>query len=296
MGGSSGSSGSGDSQNTMRYAPYLEDLHQDILNHSGSDTVDSSFIDILNATLGASPYGAYTSVPIDSGFFGGSYTIASFPSLWDMFGKFMAGLDLHELWAQVYTDVVSGPEVANSVSAHSAILDEEIDTTVMPKFIAGMRDINSVISSAFVTGKAIIQASKVKAVNDFAAKLELHLLSIASEQWGKHLSWNETVIRSYADIYQHYYGVRFESDKIAMEYESKDAMWDINLFDAARAVIGAMSGATASTAGAANEPKQISQTQKTVSGAMAGAAAGSMVYPGWGTLIGGVVGAAASFL
>ena len=200
---------------------------------------------------------------------------------------------MHDLWAQVYNDIVYGPELAAAVSAQAAILQDEIDVTVMPKFLAGMRDINSVQSTTFVIGKAnIIDDSHIKAVNKFAAQIRLHALNISNEQWGKHLSWNEAVIRTYHEMFKLYYTSKQDIDRLNLEYQAKDAMWNINLFENARGILSAMSG-SAATAGQ-NEPSQI---QKSVGGAMTGAAAGYMVSGGnpVGALIGGIIGLAASF-
>ena len=299
MGGSSGGGGGGDSQNTVRYAPYLESAHSRILDHGGSDEPVISFIDAFNATVGASPYGTYGQIDVDEGYFGMrtdepdlTYEVKNFPSLWDMFGKFMAGLDVHVLWGQVYEDVVQGPEIENAVSAQSALIQYDIDTTVMPKFLAGMRDINSVQATTFIIGKSIIQDAHVKSINKFASQIRLHALSISNEQWSKHLDWNESVIRTFSEMFKLYYSSRLDMDRVNLEYQAKDNMWDINLFDNARGIIGAMAGAAASGGGAGNEP---SQTQKAIGGAMTGAAAGAALGP-WGAAGGAVLGLALSFL
>src|SRR5262245_60995913 len=114
---------------TVRYAPYLEKTHRML---TGVDVVPPFFT--MNAALNElwhkSTYkGGWTELDIDRGYFGviegdptRAYRLEDFPSLWDMFGKFMGGMDLHLLWSDVYEDVVHGPEVANSIAAHSALL------------------------------------------------------------------------------------------------------------------------------------------------------------------------------
>jgi len=68
-------------------------------------------------------------------------------------------------------------------------------------------------------------------------------------------------------------------------------MWNINLFENARAILGAMSGTAATASG--NEP---SQAQKSLGGAASGAAAGYMIGGGYGAVIGGIIGLALSFM
>jgi len=303
MGGKSGGGG-GDSEQTIRYAPYLEEFHSDILNHDGHDEADSSFIDIFNATLGGSPYGGYEQIDIDEGFFGMTvadpsitYEIKNFPSLWDMFGKFMAGLDVHDLWGQIYEDVIRGPEIENAVSAQSALLQDEIDTNVMPKFLAGMRDINSVQATTFVIGKAIIQDAHVKAINKFSGGIRLHALDISNDQWANHLKWDESVMRIYSELFKLYYASRLDIDKANLEYQAKDGMWDINLFENARGILSAMAGGAATAS--QNDP---SQSSKAIGGALTGAAIGGYMASGTamggpvGAVLGGIIGLGMSFL
>ena len=301
-----------ESDNTVRFAPYLEKAHSKLLDHEGSDEPIVSFIDAFNATickhpgfgddfnedLIESPYSGYEVIDIDEGYFGIrtddpslTYEMKNYPSLWDMFGKFMAGLDVHDLWGQIYEDVIQGPEIENAVVAQSALLQDDIDTMVMPKFLAGMRDINSVQSTTFVIGKAIIQGAHVKSINKFSSQIRMHALSISNEQWANHLKWDESVIRSYTEMFKLYYASRLDMDRTNLEYPTKDLMWNVNLFENARAILGAMSGSAATVTG--NEP---SQASKAIGGAMMGAAGGAMVGGGPGAVIGGVLGFASSFL
>lgn len=296
-----GSKGGGDGGETIvRYAPYLEAAHSRILDHEGADYPSISFIDAFNDAVNASPYGSYEVIDSDEGYLGVrsddpslTYELKNFPSLWDMFGKFMAGLDLHDLWADVYEDVLRGPEIENAISAHADSVQAEVDRLIMPRFLGGMRDINAVQSTAFVVGKALIQEGVVREVNKFSADLRVEALKISNQQWTQHLSWSQSVIQVYAEMFKLYFATRLDLDRTALEYQSKDAMWNVNLFEHARGIIGAMSGAAATA-----DPNEPSQAQKSIGGALTGASAGWMVSGGnpVGAVIGGVIGLAASFL
>lgn len=301
MGSSSkGGSSSGSSEATIRYAPYLESAHSRLLDHGGSDEPLMSFIDAFNVAINKSPYDSYGQIDVDEGYFGMrtddpsiSYEIKNFPSLWDMFGKFVGGLDVHDLWGQVYEDVIRGPEIENAVNAQSAMLQDEIDTTVIPKFIAGMRDINSVQATTFVIGKSIIQDAHIKSINSFAAKIRIQALAISNEQWAKHLEWNQSVISTFSEMFKLYYASKMDMDRVNLEYQAKDNMWNINLFESARGFLGSMAGSAASAS-----PNEPSQGSKAIGGALAGAAAGFQLSKGnpVGAAVGGVLGLAASFL
>lgn len=292
-------SSDGGGESTIRYAPYLEDFHSGMLDYGGLMIPVISFIHAFNQSVGASPYGDAEYINTSKGFFGAwaddpntYYAIENFPSLWDMFGKFMAGLDVHDLWADTLEDVVNGPEIANAVVNQWVTIQDEMDQTIVPKFMAGMRDINSVQSSTFVMGKALMQSQAIKAVNKFMGDLKLHALDLSVTMWAKHLDWNQGVIHTYEDMFKLYYGITTEIDKNSLEWKAKDAMWDFNLFDGVRSITGALNGAAAMQS--KNEPNN--SAGGILGNALGGAAAGAQVGGGWGALIGGVLGGAAGFL
>ncbi len=294
------SSGGGDTDNTIRYAPYLESAHGTILNSGGASSPGTSVFQAIRNALttnligGENPYGEHSVLDINEGFFGtydGSvYCIGDFPSLFDMFGKFMAGLDVCDLWGRMYEDVVQGAEVSAAVAAHSAMLQDDIDTTVMPKFLAGMRDINATQSSAFIVGKSLIQSAHVKAVNEFQSKIRLSAIQLSSVLWSRHLDWNHQVSNLYGEFFKLYHATKLDTDKVNMEFDVKDKLWDLGVLDHGRSMLGAMAGAPATTG-----PTEDGGGGSALGGALSGAAAGGAVGGVFGAVVGGVLGAAASF-
>jgi hypothetical protein len=246
------SGGKGSSTQTIRYAPYLEHAHGEFLNNFGADSPSTSFTAIFNSAIGQSPYATYPAIDVDKGFFGIrtddptlTYEIENFPSLWDMFGKFMAGLDVHELWGDIYEDVVHGPEIQAAIAAHAVDIQDSIDTSVMPKFLAGMRDINAVQSTAFIIGKALIQDSHVREVNKFSADIRIKAIDNSVQMWIRHLDWSQSVIKVYGDMFKLYYGSKKEIEDSNLDRSAKDTLWDMGLFENAKSFIGAMHGAAA---------------------------------------------------
>lgn len=287
---SSGGKSGGDTQATIRYAPYLEGAHSSLIDHKSDHAPMVSMIDLFNAALDQSPYSeAYSHLIIEPSFFGTGYTINSFPSLYDMFGKFMAGLDACDLWGEIYENVVHGPEIQAAIAAHSAMIQDEIDSTILPKFLAGMRDINAVQSSAFVTGKAIIADGHTKALHKFASEIELRAVDASAKLWVQHLEWNKDVVKVYAELAKFFYDERERVDRTYFEFAVKDKLWNLNLLDYARAVIGALNGAAA-----AKSEKEPSMLQKIMGGALGGMSAGG-AFGGVGSLLGGALGIAGAF-
>jgi hypothetical protein len=274
-------SGGGGGDTVVRYAPYLEEAHQKALEYYEEDFL---------AARGASPYGDYVVLPFKDAMVDHDYELRDYPSLWDMFGKFMAGLDVHKLWHQTYQNVAYDGEVAAAISAHSEMLRDDIDSTVMARFLSGMRDINSVNASSFVVGKAIIYDAHVKSVSKFATELRMAALKLSGTMWSRHLDWSQAVIQVYQEMMKLYFVAHIDMEKDRLEYQAKDAMWDLNLYEHTRGILGALGGGSPIT------DQNVSQAQSAIGGAISGAAAGYMVGGGTGAVIGGLLGVASSFL
>jgi len=266
-------SGGGGGTTTIRYADYIEAHHKVFL-----DLVSSE----VNLAIANNPFAGFDEVPVDVGFFGAGYSLASFPSLYDMYGKFMAGLDIEALWRELYEDTLNGPETQNLVKAESAFLQDQLDTEVLPAYYTGMRDMNAVVSSAFVVGKGLLFDSKNKSVAKFSAELKYKLIPIAEDRWRTHLAWNSDVIRTYEDVMKHFFTIKQGIDDHNYTYKEKYATWPLDVLEYERAALGALQGAI-------TQKKSTSKGQGILSGALAGAAAGGM-FGGVGALIGAVGG------
>lgn len=260
------SSGKGDSttKNHIRYAGYVEDRHKAFLKEvrkRRDDIIDSS------------PYTSITAVAIDEGFFGVGYTLASFPSLYDMYGKFMAGLDVEVLYDQIYGDLMEGPVTHNLVSAESAFLSDELESDTLPRFELGMTNLNSVMSSTFIVGKALLEEARIKNVAKYSAALQYALLPIAAQRWQAHLEWNKGVVLIYAEVMKLYFSAKMDVDGHNQEVAAKNKLWPFTVLGYEQAALGALQGARneKQTAGSG------SAGAKAISGALGGAAIGSML-------------------
>lgn len=295
--------GGGDSPDhmTIMYAGYIEAVHKQVLSHDSVHTVPTlCVIEAMNAAFNQSPYSSYSQVSAEAGFLGEGYTLNQFPALFDMYGKFMAGLDIEVLWSQIYENNVHGEDLDAAVTSFGNMLSDQIDEKVYPKFLAGYRDINAVMSSAFVVAKALIANEQVKQTAEFVSKLQFKMVDIAQERWVKHLGWNTGMIVQYADLQKLYYSTKFDADGRNTEFAVKDELWNLSLFEYARAMVGALNGAAAATP--RSEP---SQAAKSIAMAAAGSAAGAQLGQAiggegssgaaWGAGAGALLGLGASF-
>ena len=275
---------------TVRYADYIEDKHRDFLNVMAAKRA---------AVIDDSPFADVDPIPFDDAFLGVGFVLSDFPSLYDMYGKFMAGLDIEVLYDQIFADTVTGPQVNALVSAEAALLDDDLLTKVLPRFQTGMRDINAVVSSTFVVGKAMIEDARVKSLSKFSGELKYRLIPVATERWTRHLEWNKGVIMTYAEIIKMYFLGKHDAKEYNLELLIKDRLWPFTVLEYERAAIGALQGATTTTTKAAGS----SQAGRALAGALSGAAMGGMlagasqgaVAGPTGIIVGGLLGLAGSF-
>lgn len=295
MGGKSSKSG-----NTRVYfAPYVEAAHKDFINDDGNDKLSQSVFYAMNALFNQSPYDDFETISAEDGFLAGS-AITTVPSLFSILQSFTVNQDLTALWNKIYNELASGTEIDDAVQAQSAILQDELETTAYPKLLAGYRDINAVMSTAFIAAKAILQDGKTKALNDYAAKLKLQQQTLVHSRWADELNWNKAVASMYGDAMKLYYSARFDAEAREMEFAVKDKLWNLSLFDYGRAAVAALNGAAAGKSNA--EPSQAAKSiSMTASGAGAGAMLGQSIggagsnYASYGAAAGGLLGLAASF-
>ena len=258
-----GSSGGGDAEITTRYADYVEDKHQAFLNE---------IVTRRNAAIDNSPYTGVTTIASDDGFFGVGYTLASFPSLYDMYGKFMAGLDIDVLISQGVQAVMTGPYTNDLVSAEAQLLEDDLQQNALPTFETGMRDLNAVMSSSFVMGRALLESDRQKMVTKFSAELKYRLIPVAVDWWKTHLDWNKAVVMTYAEIMKLYFSAKMDIDNQNTEMLAKNRLWPFTVLDYEGVAIATLQGATKQTTATAGS----SGAERAISGALGGAAAGGM--------------------
>ena len=281
-GGKGGGGGSGESETTIRYAPYIEDAHQAFLTKMATR---------VDAALDASPFAGYAGITdYPDAFFGIGYTMSSFPSLYDMFGKFMAGLDVETLFTQILDDSINNVAINNRVSAHAVELSDDIIQQAEPRVVTGLRDINSVVSSSFIVARAMLETARTKALSTYDTELRVRMIPVAVQRWSSHLDWNKGVVMTQAELMKLFFSAAMDLNNHNYNIWAKDALWPFTVLDYNRAALGALTGATKTKTDGGP-----SDTQSAIGGALVGAAGGAMVGGPVGAVIGGALGFASSF-
>lgn len=290
MGGSSGGSSSG----KISYPGYMETIHEAWLGAAGDVVLD------LTSAIAA----AHSNSPFD-----GAVPFDPATALADMavvVGALAEGASWPTVIAAVtaYVDgsVIDTDYINDASDAQSDYLDDEYTNNILPEFESGMRDINAVLSSSFVLGKAYIMSMKVRDVAKHRADLDIlmreqrnKMIIASTEVYLKdifaRMSWDKEVASLKVEVDRINIVASKEEADQELAIDERDAKWDLEVFQYGANMMASIAGAASHVT-----QDQPSQTQSAIGGALSGAAAGSMVMPGWGTAIGAVVGLGMSFM
>lgn len=272
--GSSGGGGSTPSNTTnqqfIRYADYVEDRHKSFL---------LSVYDNRVTAIANNPFIGYTDIPVDDAFFGIGNAVSSVTSLFGIFDTYMGDINIQTLYDEIFESTVNSQQVNDLVAAESALMNDDIEETVLPRFQTGMRDINSVMASSFVVGKAVIEDGRDKSLAKFSAELKYKLIPMAHSRWATTLEWNNKIVGLYSELVKFYFTAKTDVDETNYTMAAKNALWPFTVLDFERAALGALQGATNSKESVAGA----SRTAKVISGALSGAAMGAMVGANFNT-------------
>jgi hypothetical protein len=265
-----------------RFAPYIESRHADLLNTTAA----------YRASIVAdSPYSDYIDQNFDEAFFGAGYAIADFPSLYDMFGKYMAGFDIESMWSRSFDTATTLDGLDARTKKLIVDKDEELTRETIPEYKLRMRELGAVTSSSFVIGKAQIESQRTKVLSVISADTKLGILAEAENKFTEELNWNQSVVTRYAALMKFYYMTATTGTDAHYTFAARNTLWSMEVLDFERSVLSAMRPGVGFskmtlTRRRSNLSKILSVTADTVTGAMIGAQIGS-----WqGAIVGAAIG------
>lgn len=293
-----GSSGGGGSTSGMTDFPqYMKDFHGAVLNHSGADSPVVSVIDSFNyAASGNSPYYNYitNTEPISDAFMGAGKTIGSYSRIFELLKSYQ-DIDLTLFTAVLNSTSTTVEELMQAVSV---ALDDDIESTILPKFRANMRSVGAVASSAFVMGEALIWDSKIKAL----AKERLNIEQIVNQNkeialkfLTSYIEIKRNIALTTIDVTKYYYALKTDLDDHYANMHAKDLRWELELFQYCNNTLSSISGAALSQGTSDKAPSKVASA---IGGALSGAAMGAMASGGnpIGAAVGGVIGLAGGLM
>lgn len=293
-----GGSGGGSTSGKTDYPDYMKDFHGNVL---GSGAIADDLTDVMDAAIGNSPWTAHSAYDPDS-------AISAYETAISDFSAILAGWDITSDWASYYAQALTTIDSAidDEVDAYGDILDDEITTKILPRFNAGMRDINAVVSSAFPIGHSVIEGFRNRDVAKHASGLSANATSQYLEAAGQmfqammqHTSFEETYMKTMIEGMRIKIVAKKEQEEVDAAFDESDALWDLEVFQYGANMLAAISGGTA----VPGQGKKPSTVQSMIGGALSGATAGAMVGAETGmvsgpvgAVIGGVLGGAAGLL
>ena len=283
--------GGGSSSGQSDWPQYMKAFHDSLLSNNEADLpISLSMVDAMEAAFG-SPWGAKTAYDPDADI---TAMEASMTNLETLVNLLSAGTGLDALVA----NVLSEARIDDAVDEFSLDLGDRLTVEVLPRFEAGMRDINAVVSSAFVIGRSNIEGVQTRQVAKYSADLHakafgddalaLIALKLGSQKSLSHMDVETKRIKIVA---------KGEETGVNHELIQLDATWDLSVFQHGSNLLASIGS------GLIGPDKGPTRTGSMIGGGMSGAAAGAYIgaeYGSaggwWGAGIGAVVGAVGGYL
>ena len=267
---------------TFRFAPYIESRHESLL---------SSIVATRTDIITDSPYESYTDQDVNTAMFGVGYLIADFSSLYDMFGKFMSGLDLESLWDTAFSTQIEADEIDEVTTANLALLDENMLKTDITDFKLSARDTNSVACSSFTIGITNVERDKITQLANMSMEVKSRMLVLTTTFYNSLLNWQKSAIDLYAEIMKSYYLFAINVAETNTRFAFLDIIWPFTVLNFERAALASLvSKASFNKYTATRERSTLSKALLISSYTVQGATIGSMCGGPYGTAIGAVVG------
>jgi len=286
-----GKGGKAKTEGMVRFAPYVEDQHKDFLA-----TVKRK----RDFLLDTSPFANTESLKTEEIFWGLGFSLTGFTTLYDNWAFQMWGMDVNVAYTDIFRDMMGGSMIGELVAAEGKLVEDDIITSSYPRFETGMRDINSVMSSSFLIGRALIEDTRVKVMAKFSAELKFRLMPMVVERWSRQLEWRKSVIATEIELMRFYLQASMDRIQHDQEVSVKHALWPFTVLEYERAALGALTGATKTTTTAQGGGGGVMKALVGAgSGALGGAGAGAMIGAAGGPIgamggavIGGIMGLA----
>lgn len=256
--------GGGSSSGTIDYPGYMKTTHQNWLT-----SVDSQ---MSTAMAGNSPFNGWSTVDVATSY--GALAAGNVPfTLYNT----LAGTDFDTEFDNYYTAVmakfpaswltgyVDSAYVCAAVQAEATCVRHVVDRDIRPKFLAGMRDLNAVQSSSFVIGEAMIEEEFLDKVIESDRKMRLTQQMTDAELGYKYnvlrhelvkygesnaLARTNTLVELRrmlttlsAELTRQYVTARTTEDKLEVEMDARDRMFDLDVFQYGCQVMACISGA-----------------------------------------------------
>lgn len=265
----------------IRFTPYIESYHSTVLGITAG---------VRASIITNSPYEDYVDQDVESAVFGIGYAISNFPSLYDMYGKFMAGLDIDEMYLNLFGGLFSKSEINESVVEDMVAYDDKnvVDETLAAKLRA--RELNATATSTFIVSLAMIESRRLKVLEEISMFKKSIILRNALVERDNELDWNKDVVDEYVSIMHLYYMTTINGDDANYTFKAKNSLWPLEVLDFERAMIAALRGRAGSEKSLLRRRSNISKMLSVAFDTYIGKQIGGMIGGWQGAIIGAAIG------
>lgn len=257
------------------FPTYMKIVHSDWIaqtdgNGTDPDKVTKSMTDVINEALATNPFDSKT--PYDP-----SDNITNVITELGNFKTVVDGMSASTDWADAVTSAVNkvtdATFISTVVDAYDGMLDDQLEANAIPKFNAGMRNINAVQTSAFTIGQSIMYAFKQRDVAKFQADLVLNgtkqILTLLTDR----INAKKSLLASYIETYRIKIVAEKEEKDSQLKITENEARWDLGVYQSGANLLASITGASAALPG----QEESSTMRSAIGGALSGAAMGSMI-------------------
>lgn len=225
----------------------------------------------------------------------------------------------------LYTAYADDAAATAMIASFSTDLATEYNARIIPLYNVGYSDLNATASSAYAIGLSHIAAQQTREVAKFTAEIKTKIAMERidlKEKWRKLLSvlsieniktyiatkntetemktrtalqrtqmkmeWRRILSVLSVENARMYIIAKREEVDVTINYDAKDALWDLGVYQYGCQVMASIAGASTVKTGGESKPSVLGAT---LSGAATGAMIGSIV-PGLGTTAGAIIGGA----
>ena len=151
--------GGGGGSGAVDYPDYMEAVHQDWLEGASASRITTENITaVMASAIGASPFSGETSYDPDTELDKADVALAGFNTVIDALSHNTDwATTIAAVIATIDASVITTSYINEDVYEYAEILDDQLETQSLPRFEAGMSDINAVVSSSFTLGRSIIE-------------------------------------------------------------------------------------------------------------------------------------------
>lgn len=263
-------------QSYIRFAPYIESRHEDFLI-----TTDAS----VNSAILRNPY-----IDYDSSYLAIGMGLSTIESIYEYFGSHLSGFNIELLWTEVFNNRINSSEINEVFLQEKKLFNDEFIKKI-DEYALQMRDINAVISSSFIVGKAKLESQRIKKLSNISSHYKCSMIPEISKDFLISLKNQKSEVIQYITLMKIWYQFKIDTDDMDTNVNARKVLWPFTVLDFEGLALNAIKGVRSykKTLGKRNRSelsKGLLMQSSMITGMFTGMYYGSMIGGPYGALIG----------